>query len=415
MAVAVDLRHYIRPGDSILIGQATGEPRSLVEALIAQRHELAPLHVFVGASFTGLFQPEHSDALDFRSFGVIGRTASLARAGVLTILPVHLGTIPDLITSGRLPVDVVLMQVSAPNADGFHSLGVMADYLQPAVERARVVLAEVNERVPFTFGDTLIAGDRLSVVVVDDGPLVTVEPRAPLPEDDVIGGLVASLIPDGATIQFGIGGTPDAVLGHLRGHHDLGVHSGLISDAVVALVEAGVVTNRCKEIDAGVTVAGALYGTERLYRWADHNDSLAMRSLNYTHHPRVLSVLGSFYAINSAIEVDVTGQINGEWANGQYLGTIGGQGAFARAAITSASGRSIVALPSTAQGGTVSRIVARTSDGITSTPRADADVIVTEYGIADVRGVSLRDRVERLIAIAHPAHRAALRDAVARG
>ncbi|MET0909016.1 MAG: acetyl-CoA hydrolase/transferase C-terminal domain-containing protein, partial [Ilumatobacteraceae bacterium] len=203
-------------------------------------------------------------------------------------------------------------------------------------------------------------------------------------------------------------GTPDAVLAQLGDKHDLGVHSGLISDAVVDLVEGGVVTNRRKEIDQGITVTGSLYGTDRLYAWADRNPALRMRSLAYTHEPRVLEQFGTFYAINSAIEVDLTGQINGESAAGQYVGTIGGQGAFARAALTSRTGRSIVALPSTARDGTISRIVHRLADGIVSTARADADLIVTEHGVADLRGASLSERTARLLAIADPRHRDAL-------
>ncbi len=401
----IDLSRYLRPGDTVLIGQGTAEPRSLVEALIAQRHLLAPLRVVVGASFTGLFQPEHTDALEFVGFGGVGRTATLARAGVLSILPVHIGTVPALIRDGRIRVDAVFAQVSEQNAEGQYSLGLIADYLQAAISRARVTIAEVNPHVPFTFGDTLVPAERIAATVSDDRPLTVAERRAALPEDEAIGRIIASLVPDGATLQVGIGGTPDAVLANLGDKRDLGIHSGLISDSLLELIEAGIVTNAKKEIDRGVTVAGALFGSERLYRWADRNAALAMRSLDYTHSPRVLAELSMLYAINSAIEVDLTGQINGEMANGQYIGTVGGQGAFARAAITSRAGRSIVALPSTARGGSISRIVQRLTGGVTSTARSDADLIVTEYGVADLRGATLNERVERLIAIAHPRHR----------
>ncbi len=408
-AEAIDLRGLLRPGDTVLIGQGTAEPRALVEALIAQRHELAPLRVFVGASFTGLFEPAHADALEFIGCGGIGRTAALTRAGVISILPIHVGALPALIAEGRLRVDAAFIQVSEPNSQGQHSLGLVADYLQAAIATARVTVAEVNPHVPFTFGETLVAGSQLTATVRDERPLITTGQRAPLPEDDAIGRLVASIIPDGATLQFGIGGTPDAVLSHLGARRDLGVHSGLISDAILDLIEAGVLTNARKEIDRGISVTGALFGTERLYRWADQNPALELRSLGYTHSSRVLSALGALYAINSAVEVDLTGQINGELAAGQYVGTVGGQGAFARAAIFSPTGRSIVALPSTARGGEVSRIVHQLTGGITSTPRADADLVVTEHGIADLRGATLRQRTERLIAIAHPRHQAVLR------
>ena len=377
--------------------------------MIEQRHDLAPLTVFVGASFTGLFQPEHADALRFIGFGGVGRTSRLVDAGVLDVLPLHIGTLPSLIETGRIPVDAVLVQLSAADDRGVHSSGLVADYLQPAIARARVTLAEINPGVPFTFGDTAVPRDRLSASVVDERPPLVVERRAPLPEDELIGELLADIIPDGATLQFGIGGTPDAVLARLRGKRDLGVHSGLVSDTFVELVEAGVITNVRKEIDTGTTVTGALFGTRRLYTWAERNPRLAMRSLSYTHDPQVLANLRTLHAINSAIEVDLTGQINSESAAGSYVGTVGGQGAFARAAVTSAHGRSIIALPSTARSGSTSRIVHRLFDGTTSSARADADLVVTEHGVADLRGATLAQRTERLLAIADPRHRDELR------
>ena len=404
-AKRIDLRRYLRPGDTVLVGQGTSEPRTLVESLIEQRFELAPLRVFIGASFTGLFRPEHAGPLKFVSYGAVGRTAALARAGVLSIIPLHIGTLPSLIRERTLRIDAVLAQVGEPDREGNHSLGLVSDYLPAAIGCARVTIVEVNARVPFTGGDSIIRAEQIAATVQDDRPLVTVDRRPSLPEDEAIGRLVAELVPDGATLQFGIGGTPDATLAHLRGRKDLGVHSGLISDALLDLIEAGAVTNGLKEIDRGLTVTGALFGSDRLYRWANRNVTLAMRSLDYTHHPRVLAALESLHAINSAVEVDLTGQINGEFAGGRYIGTVGGQGAFARAAITSARGRSIVALPSTANGGAVSRIVSSPSGAITSTSRADADVVVTEHGVAHLRGATLEERIRRMIAIAAPAHR----------
>jgi acetyl-CoA hydrolase len=408
----LDLGQFIRPGDTVLVGQSTAEPRALLEALIEQRHALAPLTLFVGSSYTGLLRPEHADAFRFVGYGAVGRTGALVRAGVLELHPVHFGALSGLITSGRIPVDVVLAQVSAAAPDGTHSLGLVADYLAPAISVARATIAEVNPRVPYTYGDTVVAADRLAAVLRDDRSLIGVERRAPLPEDERIAELIAALVPDGATIQFGIGGTPDAVLTGLQGHRQLGVHSGILSEAFLDLLEAGVVTNERKEIDTGVTVTGALLGTERLYEWAHDNRALSMRSAAYTHDGAVLAALGSLHAINSAVEVDLTGQINGESAGGRYIGLVGGQAAFARAALMSPAGRSIVAMPATAQDGTISRIVPRLGDGIVSTSRADADLVVTEHGVADLRGATLRERAERLVAIADPRHRGALEAAV---
>jgi acetyl-CoA hydrolase len=319
-----------------------------------------------------------------------------------------------LLTAGRPRIDAVLLQLSAPDANGVHSLGLGTDFLRAAIASARVVLAEINPHVPFTHGDTALRADELTDIIRDERPLTTVERRPPLPEDRAIAEHIAALIPDGATIQLGVGGTPDAVLAALGDKSDLGVHSGVISDAVVDLIEAGVVTNRNKEIDAGATVTGLLWGTDRLYGWAHDNPALSMRAVTYTHDAQVLSAFRSFYAINSATEVDLTGQINGEVADGRYVGTVGGQGAFARAGLMSAAGRSIVALPSTARDGTRSRIVAHLSAGVTTTARADADLVVTEHGVADLRGATLRERAARLLAIADPRHRDELGEAMER-
>jgi acyl-CoA hydrolase len=409
--VAIDLTDHIRPGDTVLVGQGSGEPRALVEALIEQRHALGPLTVFVGGTGSGLWQPEQADVLHFVGYGAIGRTAVLSRAGVLDVVPVHLGSLPYLFTSRTIPIDVVLCQVSTADPDGRHSLGLVADYLPAAIAVARTTIAEVNPHVPYTFGETIPA-ERL-VTVPDDRPLPSVKRRDPSEEDRAIAALVGGLVPDGATMQFGVGGTPDAVLAALASKRDLGIHSGLIGDAVVDLVEAGVVTNARKPVDTGLTVTGAIVGTERLYRWADRNPTLLMRPVSYTHDPQVLSSFENFFAINAAIEVDLGGQINAETVNGAYIGAVGGQAAFARAGAAAPHGRSIIALASTAAGGAISRIVARLGDGVTSTPRADADLVVTEHGVADLRGATLRQRAERLIAIAAPSHREALRRDVA--
>ncbi len=405
MGPMIDLTRYIEPGDSILVGQGTAEPRALVEALVAQRHLLRDVRVFVTASFTGLFTPEHADHLTFSGLGGVGQTSLLTTAGVLDVLPIHLGEVSRLIGSGQLRFDVVLAQLSTTVQDGQHSLGLVSDYLQQAIGLARVTLAEINPHVPFTYGDTLIRHDQITDSVFDDRPLIEVPRRPPSEQDLAIADHIAGLIPDGATLQIGVGATPDAVIAKLVNGRNLGVHSGLMTDALVDLVEAGVVTNSHKEIDAGLCVTGALFGSDRLYRWADRNSALQMRSVAHTHDPRVLAHFESFFAINSAIEVDLSGQINGEIAGRRHLGTVGGQGYFARAGLTSSRGRSIIALPSVVAGGLVSRIVASVASGIVTTSRADADIIVTEHGIADLQGASLRQRAARMIAIADPRHR----------
>lgn len=401
----IDLTPFIRAGDTVLVGQGTAEPRSLVEALIAQRHALGGVTVFLGASFTGLFQPHHADALRFVGLGGVGQSSVLAKAGVLDVIPAHLGALPELFERGSPRIDVVLAQISAADSDGRHSFGLVADYVPAAVGAARIALAEVNPNVPFSYGHEPVATSVFAATVLDERPLISVDPRSPTETDWAIGRYVASLIPDRATLQVGVGGTPDAVIRCLRGHRDLGIHTGLMTEALVDLIEAGAVSNAFKGIDPGVSVAGALFGTERLYRMAHRNPALAISPVTYTHDPRVLVAIRSFYAVNSAIEVDLTGQSNGEMIDGVAIGTVGGHGAFSRAAAAAPEGRSIVMLASTARQGSVSRIVARFSDGVVTTARSDADIVVTEHGIADLRGATVSQRIERMLAIADPKFR----------
>jgi acyl-CoA hydrolase len=401
----IDLTKFIREGDTILVGQGTAEPRSLVEALITQRHELRGVKVFVGSSFTGLLKAEHADAIRFVGLGGVGESSHLTRAGVLDVMPVHLGAMAQLITSGALRVDVAFMQLSTANSEGHHSHGLVADFLPAAVSVARVTLAEVNSHVPFTTGHSLVRADQLGAVIVDDRPLITVTQRLRTATDVAIARHVAELIPDNATLQIGIGATPDSVLSLLTDRRGLGVHAGLITDAIFDLVECGAVDNSHKEIDRGVSVTGSMFGTERLYRWADQNPALRVCPVSYTHDARVLASLETFHAVNGAIEVDLTGQVNAEVMGGVHAGTIGGGPAFARAAMMSSQGRSIVTLPSSTKGGAVTRIVSQLPDGAVTTSRADADIVVTEHGVAHLRGASISERMNRLIAIADPNHR----------
>jgi acetyl-CoA hydrolase len=400
----IDLRGLIRPGDTVLVAHGSSEPRALVEALIEQRHALGGITVMLGISYTGLFRPEHADAIRFVGLGGAGEAAQLTRAGVLDQLPVHLGAIPMLMATRRLKVDVALVSV-APPRDGRFSLGLAADYARAAIDVARVTVAEINPHMPFTRGDTQLPVDRVAATVDDERPLITVERRDPTPVDAAIAAHVASLIPDGATLQVGIGATPDAVLGLLRSRRALGIHSGLVTDALLDLVESGAVTNEDKEIDRGITLTGSLIGTDRLYRWADGAADLRVMGVGYTHDASVLASLRSLHCINSAIEVDLTGQVNAEMIGGAVIGLVGGHGAFTRAGSSGPGCRSIVAVQSTARNGAVSRIVERLPDGVVTSPRADADVVVTEHGIADLRGLTVSERRRAMISIADPRHR----------
>lgn len=404
-AEKLDLSSIVKRGDTVLWGQGTGEPLTLTETLVQQRSCLGRVRTFFGASFSDTFQPPHADAIDFSSLGGVGTSSRLSAEGILEIIPCHISELPGLIRSGTIPSDVVFVQLSAADEKGRYSLGVVGDYMRTAMNKARVVVAEVNEKVPWTCGDTMIQADDLDYIVHTSRSVIEL-PRRPAGEvERAIAKHVASLVPDGAVLQVGIGAIPDAILASLSDRRDLGVHSGMIGDGVVELMKAGVITNGSKPVDRGVTVTGALFGTRNLYDFAHMNPGIELRSIAYTHDPTVLAQFDKLISINSAVEVDMTGQVNAEAVDGKHVGAVGGQVDFVRAAARSVDGRSIIALPSTARGGTISRIVTRLSGGVVTTARSDVDVVATEYGIAELRGASLRERARRLVGIAHPEFR----------
>ncbi len=402
----------VRRGETVLWSQGTAEPLTLTEAFVRQRHAVGPAHVLVGITFSETLQPELADCWSFTSYAGTGGNQRLSRAGALDILPSHYSQFAPLFAQGALKCDVVFLQLSAANAAGAHSLGAANDFVAGAARHARVVVAEINDQAPWTHGSEQLAQLRIDYAVRTSRPLLQLPPQAIGDTERRIAANCAPYIPDGATLEVGIGAIPDAILGGLADRRELGVHSGAIGDSMVDLMQQGVVTNGRKRVDPGVTVTGVLFGTDRLYRFAHENGAIAVRPPSHTHDPRVFAQLDDFVAVNSAIEVDLTGQVNAELAGDLYLGAVGGQGDFIRAALQSPGGRSIIALPSTARKGTETRIVSRLSHGVTTTARSDADIVVTEWGVAQLRGQTVRERVRRMIAIAHPSFREQLeRDA----
>ena len=357
--------------------------------------------MFAATSFSGLLNVAAADKLAISSIGAIGELRTLTAAHRLNIIPCHVSQVGPMITEGLIDCDAAFVQVSPPDANGNHSFGLISDFVHEAVTRARVVIAEVNECVPFTHGDVVLPAEQSDCAVAVARRPVELMP-APIGEvDQVIARIVARYIEDGAVLQVGIGAVPDAILRLLHDRRDLGVHSGMIGDALVDLVEAGVVTNALKPLDAGVSVTTALIGTKRLYDFAHRNPRISVRSSAYTHDAGVLSRLRNLVTINSAVEVDLTGQVNAEQSGSHYLGGTGGQVDFVRAGNRSPGGHSIIALPATAKGGKVSRNTVDLSGPVT-TARSDMDVIVTEFGAAELKGQTLAERTRRLIAIAHP-------------
>lgn len=378
----VDLGSVIRRGDAVIWGQACAEPQTLLEALVAQRSSLGEVGCFLGSSYSGIVRPGHADHLRLSSYCGTGSNRALADAGVLEILPLPYSQLGPLIREGRIRCDVLMLQVSPPNARGEYSLGLAADYLVPALDACRALIGEVNEQVPWTYSDRLLARNDFDLLVESSRPPALPPARPPSELELAIARNAAALIPDGAVLEFGIGALPEAVCGFLGRREGLRVHSGTVGDGVVELVERRIVSR----VDAAM-----LIGSRRLFDFARENERVGLRSSEYTHGDEVLSRQPRFIAINSAVEVDLGGQVNGELAGSSYLGAVGGALDFVRAANRSPGGISLTLL-------TAARVV-ETLSGPVSVPRGEAGVIVTEKGTADLRGCSLRERSRRLRAI----------------
>jgi len=378
----LDLARFIRPGDGIVLGQACAEPQTLSAALVAQRAAFSGASVFLGVNYAGVIRPEHADHLRLSAYCGAGHNRALADAGVLDIHPHPYSRLAPLIRERRIPADVVLIQVSPPNARGEYSMGLAVDYLLPAVQCARAVVAEVNDRVPWTHSEKLFRKEDFALLVESSAEPAGAPPMRAGEAEAAIARHAAEFIPEGATLEFGLGILPDAVCAALQDRKSLQVHSGTIGDGVADLMQRGAVaTADC----------AMLIGTRKLFEHARENPAVRLRSTEHTHDPRVLAALQKFVAINSAIEVDLTGQINAEIAKGSYLGAVGGALDFIRAATFSPGGVSLLVLPA-------ARIV-RVLSGPVSTPRSEAGVIVTERGAADLRGCTLNERMRRMLRV----------------
>lgn len=401
----LDLAGLIRPGETVCWGQAAAEPLTLTTALMAQRHALGGIGAFVGVSWNATVDPAHADAIRFTSYCGTGSNRLLHRAGKLDILPIHYSGFERFL-AGR--IDVLLLQL-APTPQGF-SFGLACEYLWPLLRSARLVIAEVNDQVPPTPGLVTIAPGDIDVVVPVSRPVPAPPEAAPNDTHRAIAAHVAALVPDGATLQIGLGALPAAILDALGQHRHLGVHTGLYVEGLARLTEAGVIDNARKGRDEGFAAAGLIAGAEATHRLCRETDVIRLAPTSHTHALSVLASLNRFTAINSAIEVDLTGQVNAETAGSAYVGAVGGATDFARGAAASDGGLPIIALPSAHRGrdGQLVSAIVPALNGPASLARADAGIIVTEQGVADLRGATLSERRQRLLAIAHPELREAL-------
>jgi acyl-CoA hydrolase/RimJ/RimL family protein N-acetyltransferase len=401
----------IPAGRRILIGSGAAEPNVLVDAMVRFGVDLADNEVVhlmtLGAA--PYVAPGNEQRFRHTAFFIGENVRRAVQEGRADFMPVFLSEIPRLIESRRVRIDVALIQVSPPDAHGYCSLGVSVDIVRAAVDSAALVIAEVNPRMPRTLGDSFVHVSRIAHLVPVDYDLPE---RVPEPLDDTdraIGEHVAALVPDGATLQLGIGRIPDAVLAALGKHKDLGVHTEMFFFRVMELTEKGVITGRRKTILPGKIVTSFVMGSRALYAWVADNPAVEMRGSGYTNDPTVIARNDRMIAINSALAVDLTGQVSADTLLGRFFSGIGGQVDFIRGAARSRGGKPIIALRSTAKDGAVSRISPAVEEGAgIVTSRGDVHWVVTEHGAADLWGKSIRERALALVEIAHPDHRGAL-------
>jgi len=398
----------VKSGQRIVIGHACGEPQVLVDELTAQAERLENVEIvhMVAMGRAKYCQPGMEKHFRHNALFVGGSTRKAINEGRAEYTPCFFHEVPRLIREGYLPVDVALIQVSIPDRQGYCSLGVSVDYTKTAALEAKTVIAQVNEKMPRTLGDSHLHVSQIDYLVEASVPLIQLPPAKLSEVEEKIGYYAAQLVEDEATLQLGIGAIPDAVLYFLKDKKKLGIHSEMFSDGVVDLIERGVITNSAKTLHQGKAVATFLMGTDRLYDFVHDNPMVEMYSVDYTNNPYVIARNSKMISINSALQIDLTGQVCADTIGYKQYSGVGGQVDFVRGTNLSPGGKSIIALPSTAMGGKLSRIVSSLDEGAAvTTSRNEVHFMVTEYGYAELRGKSTRKRAEALIAIAHPIFR----------
>ena len=397
----------IRSGDRVFIHSAAAAPQTLINAMVDRAEELRGveiihLHTESDAKYA---RPEYADSFRVNSLFIGPNVRKATNAGYADYIPIFLSEVPLLFRRNILPLDVALVQVSPPDQHGFCSLGVSVDVSLSAIENATHVIAVINPNMPRTHGDGIIHVRNLNAIVEDDTPLPEICPPPPNPVQKAIGKHVASLIEDGATLQMGIGAIPNAVLAELQNHKNLGIHTEMFSDGLLELVEKGIITGKYKKKHHGVIVSGFAMGSKKLYDFVHDNPLVRMLDIAYVNNVHVIQKNYKMTAINSAIEVDLTGQVCSDSIGTYYYSGVGGQMDFIRGASLCENGKAIIALPSTTSKGE-SRIVPFLKEGAgVVTTRANIHYVATEYGVVNLFGKNIRQRAEALLSITHPDHR----------
>jgi len=404
---------HIDSGSALYIHSNAAAPLTLIDALMKRAPELRDVHIYqiitLGAAPYAM--PEYADSFYVHALFIGPNTRVAVNEGRAEYTPVFFSDLSQLFYSRKIPIDVCLLQVSPPDADGNMTLGVSLDLTLAAKKHARLVIAEVNKRMPKTFGKASIHIDEIDFLVEVDHELPELHKENPGKAEEAIGSNVASLVEDGATIQMGIGAIPNAVLKALKDKKDLGVHSEMVTDGIIDLVEKGVVNGKRKTVLPGKIAVSFMMGSRRLYDFIHNNSVFEFHPCEFINDPFVIAQNHKMTAINAALQIDLTGQVCADSLGTSLYSGCGGQVDFVRGASRSSGGKAMICLPSTAKDDTISRISAViNSGGGIVTSRADVHYVVTEYGIADLHGKSLKERVKALIAIAHPKFRAKLEE-----
>jgi 4-hydroxybutyrate CoA-transferase len=403
----------IKSGDRVYVGSGAGVPVQLIRGLMRRAgapgnsrwHDVEIVHILTFAE-APYVAPEYEGIFRHNALFIGPNVRCAVQEGRADFTPIFLSEIPELFRNGTLPIDVALISLSAPDEHGFCSFGVEVGTTRPAAEAARIVVAEINRQMPRTLGNSFIHLSRLDYVVEVDYPL----PEAPQGGSSElhmkVGEHIAEMIPDGATLQMGLGSIPDAVLKNLKNHKDLGVHTELFSDGVIDMVESGVITCARKTFHPYKIIAGFLFGSERLYRFVHNNPIIELHPTDYVNDIVNIAQNDNMIAINSALQIDLTGQVCADSIGSRFYSGVGGQVDFIRGAARSKGGKPIIAFLSTARQETVSRIVPILNQGSgVVTTRNDVHYVVTEYGTASLHGKTVRQRAKELIRIAHPKFR----------
>ena len=409
-ATAEEAVAHIKSGDRVIVGHACGEPSYLLDVMVQHAEDYRDVEIVHMVAMGKCEYCKPAYAKNFRHNAIFagGNSRDAIFEGRGDFTPVFFYRVPELFDT-TLQLDAALVMVTPPDENGMCSLGISVDYTLAAIKKAKCVIAQVNDQMPWTGPESLVPVENIDVFVEYSAPIIELKPPKIGPVEETIGKNCASLIRDGDTLQLGIGAIPDAVLMFLKHKKDLGIHSEMFSDGVVELAEAGVITNAQKTLNPGKFVVAFLMGTRRLYDFVDHNPDVELRPVDYVNNPFIIAQNDNLISINSCVQVDLMGQVVSTCVGLRQISGVGGQVDFVRGANMSRGGRTIMAMPSTAAKGTISKIVPLIDEGAAvTTSRYDVNYVVTEYGIAQLKGKTLRERARELIKIAHPDFREGL-------